>query len=129
MKTLLGTALAIGVLAAGAGPALAQPAAPIDVTTCAAGPTYRPYNEGPLQAVQCGGDVAIGFVNRASTAATSVRFAIGSGGAVRTVDERGSFASGTRIDRVASLATPSAAGGASCEVEAVSFADGTTWQR
>lgn len=131
-NTLITTALAATVLAAAAGaPAFAQPEpqAPVAVTACAIGAAARPYNEGPLQAVQ-GGDIAISFVNRADVAATGVRFVVRTGRTVQTIDDSGSFASGTQIDRIFTPAGASYdSGSASCEVEAVSFADGTTWQR
>jgi hypothetical protein len=131
MNTILSAAIAATVLATSAIPALAQPApeAPVAVTSCAIGAAARPYNEGPLQAVE-GGDIAISFVNRAAVEATAVRFTVRTGRTVQTIDDQGSFASGTRIDRTFTPATASYdAGSASCEVEAVSFADGTTWQR
>ena len=131
MNTILSTAIAATVFAASAVPALAQPApqAPIAVTSCAIDAAARPYNEGPLQAA-VGGDIAISFVNRAGVEATAVRFLVRTGRTVQTIDDRGSFASGTRIDRIFTPAAASYdAGSASCEVEAVSFADGTTWQR
>jgi hypothetical protein len=131
MNTVLSTAVAATVLATSAVPAFAQPApeAPVAVTTCALGAAVRPFNEGPLQAAQ-GGHIAISFVNRAAVQATAVRIAVRTGRTVETIDDRGSFASGTRIDRVVAPAGASYdAGSVSCEVEAVSFADGTTWQR
>jgi hypothetical protein len=133
MNTLLSTAVAATLLATAttAAPALAQPApeAPIAVTSCAIDAAVRLYGEGPFQGA-AGGDVAISFVNRAAVEATAVRFLVRTGRTVQTIDDRGSFASGTRIDRIFSPATASYEGGsASCEVESVSFADGTTWQR
>ncbi|MEA2666204.1 MAG: hypothetical protein QOI11_3148 [Candidatus Eremiobacteraeota bacterium] len=132
MNTLLSTAIAATLLAtAASAPALAQPApeAPIAVTSCAIDAAVRLYGEGPFQGA-AGGDVAISFVNRAAVEATAVRFLVRTGRTVQTIDDRGSFASGTRIDRIFSPATASYDGGsAACEVESVSFADGTTWQR
>jgi hypothetical protein len=133
MNTILSAAIAATVLATAGtiAPALAQPVpeAPVAVTSCAIGAAARPYNEGPLQAVE-GGDIAISFVNRAAVEATGVRFLVRTGRTVQTIDDQGSFASGTRIDRIFTPATASYdAGSASCEVESVSFADGTTWQR
>jgi hypothetical protein len=132
MNTIFSTAIAATVLAVSTTvPALAQPVpeAPVAVTSCAIGAAARPYNEGPLQATE-GGDIAISFVNRAGVEATAVRFLVRTGRTVQVIDDRGSFASGTRIDRVFSPATASYdAGSASCEVESVSFADGTTWAR
>ncbi len=131
MNALLSTALAATALATSAVPAFAQPVpeAPVAVTTCAVGAAVRPDNEGPLEAAQ-GGGIAISFVNRAAVEATAVRIAVRTGRTVQTIDDRGSFASGTRIDRVFAPAAASYdSGSASCEVEAVSFADGTTWQR
>ncbi len=131
MNSLLGTALGAALLAAAATPALAQPApeAPVAVTTCAVAPAVRTYSEGPLQGAE-GGDLAISFVNRAAVEATGVRFSVRIGRTVQTIDDRGSFAGGIRIDRVFSPAGASYDGGsASCEVESVSFADGTVWQR
>jgi hypothetical protein len=76
-----------------------------------------------------GGDLQIAFVNRAGVAATNVRFLVRTGRTQQTIDATGSFASGTPIVQTFTPAAASYdAASASCEVESVTFADGTTWQ-
>ncbi len=132
MNTLLNTAIAATVLAAAATvPAQAQPMpqAPVSISSCAIAMPARLYTEGPLQAAE-GGSIQIAFVNRAAVAATAVRFQVRTGRTLQTIDDTGSFASGTTIERsFAPAAATYDSADAACEVESVSFADGTTWQR
>jgi hypothetical protein len=70
------------------------------------------------------GNLAISFVNRSAVAATSVEFAVRSGNEEQTIVDQGTFAPGTQIT---SEFTPTIGEPTSCDVEAVTFSDGTTW--
>lgn len=133
MNTIFKTAIAATALAAAtSAPAFAQPApqAPISISSCALSAPVEAFNEGPLQVIQGGSDIQIGFVNRAAVAATDVRFAVSTGRTVQMIDATGTFAGGTPIVQSFSPATAAyGAENASCAVESVTFADGTTWQR
>ncbi len=129
MNALFTTAAAAALLGAGTVPALAQSIdqAPVAITSCALSATPRLFEPG-LQAETSG--LQIGFVNHAQAPATNVRFLVRIGRSEQIFDDTGSFASGTPIAQVFSPASASYdAIDASCEVQSVTFADGTTWQR
>lgn len=69
----------------------------------------------------------ISFVNQAGVPATDVRFTLRAGGQTEQLDQRGTFSTGTTIVK---NFDPSINGdGAQCTIDAVSFSDGSTWQR
>jgi len=70
------------------------------------------------------GNLAISFVNRGAQVATSVEFTVRSGNQEQTVVDQGTFAPGSQVT---SEFTPSIGAPTSCDVDAVTFADGTTW--
>jgi hypothetical protein len=76
------------------------------------------------------GNLRITFVNQAPLAATNVRFAVRYADRTQIIDDAGTFATGTPVTQDFSPATNAAYGGsaAACSVEAVTFADGSTWQ-
>jgi hypothetical protein len=71
-------------------------------------------------------NVAIAFVNTANVPATSVTFVVQSGHQTRTIVDKGTFSTGTRIvhtfDENRDFADPT-----SVRVQSVTFADGNTW--
>ncbi len=129
MNAFITAAAAAALLSASTVPALAQSIdqAPVAITSCALSATPRLFEPG----VQPDGSgLQIGFVNHAQTPATNVRFLVRIGRSEQIFDDTGSFASGTPIAQVFSPASTSyAAIDASCQVQSVTFADGTTWQR
>jgi hypothetical protein len=73
-------------------------------------------------------ETSVGFVNGTNVAATNVRFAISRNGKTQLVDARGTFAPGTRVDRLISTGTsilPQA--NATVGIAKIEFADGSTW--
>jgi hypothetical protein len=83
-----------------------------------------PFTDGYAPAF---GNLQISFVNGAPVAATDVRFAVTQEGRTQIVEDRGTFSSGTTIDHTFSPVDPAAQGIADCQVQAVSFADGSSW--
>ncbi len=73
------------------------------------------------------GGLQISFVNAAPVAATNVRFAVTEDGRTQTLDDSGTFSTGTRIVHQFASQNAADAGLASCAVQDVSFADGTSW--
>jgi hypothetical protein len=129
MNMLLSTAVAATLLGASAVPAPAQPApqAPISISSCTLSAPPRLFEEG-VQADA--GGLQITFVNRADATATGIRFLVRIGRTEQTIDDTGRFASGIAIAQAFAPAAASyGIADAACEVESVTFADGTTWQR
>jgi hypothetical protein len=117
-------ATTLGVSAAVLPASAQQGVSPVSVVGCAVNVTQNgPYGEGAGPTFGTG-DLSISFVNNSDRAATAVQFDVRSGGQEQTIVAQGSFAPGTQItnDFVPQFAEPT-----SCEVEAVTFADGSTW--
>jgi hypothetical protein len=85
--------------------------------------------EGPSSPIHYG-NLSISFVNRAALKATGVRFAVSTPSGTETIDDAGTFSTGTRISHeFAPVNGDSFAGATNCAVQSVTFSDGTTWQR
>lgn len=79
-------------------------------------------------AIPTSADLSISFVNAGNVPATSVAFTLRSGNDTETVVDKGSFAPGASITH--DFEVGAAFGSAThIEVESVTFADGTSWQR
>ncbi|HTW84629.1 MAG TPA: hypothetical protein VMD91_11210 [Candidatus Sulfotelmatobacter sp.] len=117
-------AATLGVSAAALPASAQQGVSPVSVVGCAVNVQENgAYNEGASPTFSSG-DLSISFVNNGDRPATAVEFAVHAGGQTQTIVAQGSFAPGTEItnDFVPTVAAPT-----SCDVEAVTFSDGTTW--
>jgi hypothetical protein len=117
-------AAALGTTAA-ALPASAQDGvSPVSVVGCSVNVEQSGGNAEGLAPSFTLGNLAISFVNRSAQAATSVEFTVRSGNQEQTIVDQGTFAPGTQVtsEFLPTIATPT-----SCDVDAVTFADGSTW--
>jgi len=78
--------------------------------------------------IESTGKVTISFVNANAAPATIVRFAVRSSKATELIVDKGTFSQGARITHDFSL-DPNVGTSPQVEVEQVTFADGTAWQR
>ena len=124
---------AAALLAAIPAAALAQnTAAPVSVAACQA---YAGQPLSPVAFINTGitsgnlGSYTIGFVNEANVAANHVGLDVSYAGSTQRVDERGTFAPNTRIDKtITGLSFLGYSGSdSSCSVAEVDFVDGTSW--
>jgi hypothetical protein len=131
MRLLPAIAGLAGVLTLAAGsPVLAASPSPVSVIAC----DYSSY-EGdagqliPETAPFRTSNVRVTFENNAPVPATHVRFAVQYAGSTQTVDEAGTFSTGTPITKDFMPSTGlEYNGSASCSVQSVTFSDGSTWQ-
>jgi hypothetical protein len=128
---LSGIAAAITIAAASpAAPAVGlYQSVPVSVVSCEQSNfDINPLLEGPSSPIHYG-NLSISFVNRAALKATGVRFAVSTPNGTQTVDDAGSFATGTRISHdFAPVSGDNFAGTTRCAVQSVTFSDGSTWQ-
>lgn len=105
-------------------------ASPVSVVSCdysvissttAVLPELTPFHVGNLR---------ITFVNQGPIAATNVRFAVRYADRTQIIDDAGTFSTGTPVtqDFTPAANAPYDGSGASCDVQAVTFADGSVWQ-
>jgi hypothetical protein len=131
--SILGTALAASVSAAGSAQttvAYNNPP-PVEVVRYSVEPARSfaiPSGFGGFMSVGGSGNITITFVNDRDVAAKRVRFAVRSGNTVENIVDSGTFATGTGITHEYSL-DDGLGSSAAVEVENVTFADGTVWQR
>jgi len=124
-STLAGLAGALSL--ASASPLAATP--PVSVVACDYSVVQSASLGLPEQTPFQVGNLRITFVNQAPLAATNVRFAVRYADRTQIIDDAGTFATGSPVTQDFSPATNSPYGNsAACSVEAVTFADGSTWQ-
>ena len=134
-KLFIATVAAAVVAAGGSAPAGAQSSVayatnPIKIVRysveqayAAPGPAWGGY-----LGLEIPGKITISYVNGGAVPATSVAFAVRIGKATETIVDKGTFSPGTTITHdFAEGGLFSAA--SAIEVEQVTFADGTSWQR
>ena len=116
-------------LAASAQTKVAYTSDPINIVRYSLEPSYTqpiPVWGGTYMNIDGAGKVTISFVNSGVVPATSVQFALRSDKATELIVDKGTFSPGASIVHDFSSDFDSAAG---LEVEQVTFADGTVWQR
>ena len=122
-----GSILLAASIAAATPGGLAAP--PVTVTGCDELSTTIPLGgRGPSP--QAGYRIlTITFVNRSPLTARHVRFAVGGGSDAQIVDAFGRFSTGIPIEREFEPARDANfSGPGNCSVEAIDFADGSTWK-
>ncbi len=123
---------AAALLAAPAAASAAQTpygaASPVAIANCTAF-AGTPLAAGATLGFANFGSYNVGFINGANVAAKHVGIDVNDGGTVQRIDENGSFASGTRIDKDALQQTYGGAyaGKLDCSVAEVDFVDGSSW--
>ncbi len=135
-KTLIATAIAATSIAAASVPASAHQTVayttdPIKVVSYSIQPTYTspiPAWGGTYMNLQSAGKVTISFVDTGNVAAKSVQFSVRSGHSVENIVDSGTFSPGTGITHDFSLGSQFDNASA-VEVERVTFADGSSWNR
>lgn len=135
MHKYITTTLALAALAADlAAPASAQTQAaftndPIAIQGFSADSDFPPLGSAVRDGIDIrpnSSDVTISFINTASIPAKSVEFTIRSGNRTKVIVDKGTFSPGTRIVHTFTAA-PEFDDTSSVHVEAVTFADGSTW--
>jgi hypothetical protein len=99
---------------------------PVNIATCSVDPVVTQTTFGDVigQAI-VGTQIHIAFVNTGSKPISSVAFAVNEGGNTTTILDRGTFSPGIAISHYWS--DDRQAKDVSCKVNAVLFADGTSW--
>lgn len=135
MKISLAAALAVAALSTQvAAPASAQTQTaytnnPVTVTRFASYPVLSPLGMTTFSDfgfTSHSSEVRISFVNTANVPAKSVQFAVRSGNKTVEIVDKGTFAPGARIVHTFSE-SPRFENASSVRIEAVTFADGSTW--
>jgi hypothetical protein len=133
-KRLIATAAAALIAGtsatAGAQSTVAYTNNPIKVVSYALEPSYSvtvPAWTSTLS-IESSGKVTISFVNAGAVPATSVQFAVRSNKVTELILDKGTFSPGANIKHDFSL-DPTLGSSAEVDVEHVTFADGTVWQR
>jgi hypothetical protein len=135
-KFLIATAAATVISASASIPANANSSVaftndPIKVVRYAAHPAFAAYVPGwgtSYQDAAATGNVTVSFVNAGDVPVTSVQFLIRNGKQTATVTDNGTFSAGIPITHDFAVG-PEFDNASAIEVEKVTLADGTSWQR
>ena len=135
-KVLIATAAAMVISASASIPVNANSSVaytndPIKVVRYAVHPAFAAYVPGwgtSYQNAAATGNVTVSFVNAGNVPVTSVRFLIRNGTQTTTDTDNGTFSAGIPITHDFAVG-PEFEGASAIEVEKVTLADGTSWQR
>jgi hypothetical protein len=135
-NNLVAATVAAAAIAAASAPATAQQTlayttGPIRVVSYSIEPTRTitvPAWAGTYMNVASSGKVTISFVDTGTVPATAVQFAVRSGKTIETIVDKGTFSPGASVTHNFSLGSEFGSASA-LDVERVTFADGTSWER
>ncbi len=98
---------------------------PVNIATCSVDPVVMQTSGDTTTQEIIGKQILISFVNTGSESISSVSFAVNEDGKTRTILDRGTFSPGVAISHY--WRGDRELDDVSCSVNAVLFADGTSW--